>query len=150
MSLVCLSDFTFWRVYNSEMQAKADAQLLREYAFQGSEGAFGEIVARYTDLIYSTVLRQSGSPEVAQEVAQSVFTDLAHKAQALAGKLDESGTIVGWLYRSSRFALSKHLRAEQRRHIRENQAMQNLDSSTASSPDWERLRPVLDKALADL
>jgi RNA polymerase sigma factor (sigma-70 family) len=132
------------------MQAKADAQLLREYAFEGSEAAFGEIVARYTDLVYSTVLRQAGSPDLAEEVAQSVFTDLARKAPALAAKLGDSGTIVGWLYRGSRYALTKHLRAEQRRHTRENLAMQNLDPSPAASPDWERLRPVLDKALADL
>ena len=45
------------------MQAKADAQLLREYARQGSEAAFGEIVARYTDLVYSAVLRQVGSAD---------------------------------------------------------------------------------------
>jgi hypothetical protein len=69
------------------MEAKADAQLLREYARQGSEAAFAEIVARYTDLVYSTVLRQAGSAVMAEEVAQSVFTDLARKAPALADKL---------------------------------------------------------------
>jgi RNA polymerase sigma factor (sigma-70 family) len=132
------------------MQAKADAQLLREYSRQGSEAAFGEIVARYTDLIYSAVLRQVGSATLAEEVAQSVFTDLARKAPSLARQLGENGTIVGWLYRSSRYAVSKHLRAEHRRHNRESQAMQNFDSSSATSPDWERVRPVLDEALADL
>ena len=142
--------FRLRRVYYSEMQAKADAQLLRECSHQGSEAAFGEIVARYTDLVYSTVLRQVGSATLAEEVAQSVFTDLARKAPSLARKLGENGTIVGWLYRSSRYAVSKHLRAEHRRHNRESQAMQNFDPSSASSPDWERVRPVLDEALADL
>jgi RNA polymerase sigma factor (sigma-70 family) len=131
------------------MQAKADAQLLREYARQGSEAAFGEIVARYTDLIYSVVLRQAGSVDLAEEVAQSVFTDLARQAPSLAGKLDENGAIVGWLYRSSRYALSKRLRTEHRRHTRESQAMQDFDPAS-TSPDWERVRPVLDEALADL
>ena len=132
------------------MQAKADAQLLREYSRHGSEAAFGEIVARYTDLVYSAVLRQVGSATLAEEVAQSVFTDLARKAPSLAGRIEENGTIVGWLYRSTRFAVSKHLRAEHRRHNRESQAMQNYDPSSATSPDWERLRPVLDQALAEL
>jgi RNA polymerase sigma factor (sigma-70 family) len=132
------------------MQAKADAQLLREYARQGSEAAFGEIVARYTDLVYSAVLRQVGSATLAEDVAQSVFTDLARKAAALAGTLQENGTIAGWLYRSSRYAVSKHLRAEHRRHTRESQAMQDFDPASATSPDWERVRPVLDEALADL
>ena len=110
----------------------------------------GEIVARYTDLIYATVLRQAGSADLAEEVAQSVFTDLARKAHSLAGKLDENGAIVGWLYRGSRYALAKHLRAEHRRHHRESQAMQEFDPISATLPDWERVRPVLDKALADL
>jgi len=142
----------FWlrRVYYSEMQAKADAQLLREYACQGSEAAFGEIVARHTDLVYSAVLRQVGSAALAEDVVQGVFTDLARKARSLAGKLDENGTIVGWLYRSSRYAVSKHLRAEHRRHNRESQAMQNLDPASSASPDWERVRPALDEALAEL
>lgn len=142
--------FYFQRVFISEMQAKADAQLLREYARQGSEAAFGELVARYTDLVYSTVLRQAGSADVAEEVAQSVFTDLARKAPELAGKLGENGSIVGWLYRSSRFALSKYLRGEHRRQNRESQAMQNLDPASSASPDWEHVRPVLDNAMADL
>lgn len=132
------------------MQAKADAQLLREYARQGSDAAFGEIVARYTDLVYGAVLRQVGSADLAQEIAQSVFTDLARKASSLAESLDENGTIVGWLYKSSRFALSKHLRAEQRRHNRERLAMEDFDPTSTTPPDWERVRPVLDEALADL
>jgi RNA polymerase sigma factor (sigma-70 family) len=136
------------------MQAKADAQLLREYVREESEAAFGELVARYTDLIYSAVLRQGGSADIAEEVAQSVFTDLARKAPSLADKLNESGTIVGWLYRGSRYALAKRLRAELRRHNRESQAMQDFDpsasASTTTPPDWERVRPVLDEALADL
>ena len=55
---------------------KSDAQLLREYAEQRFESAFGEIVARHTDLVYSTALRQVGSPDLARDVAQCVFTDL--------------------------------------------------------------------------
>ena len=145
-----LGGFCFRRVYYSEMQAKDDAQLLREYARQGNEAAFGELVARYTDLVYSTVLRHAGSADLAEDVAQSVFMDLARKAASLAGKFHENETIVGWIYRSSRFALSKRLRAEHRRHNRESQAMQEFDPVSTTPPDWERVRPVLDEALADL
>jgi hypothetical protein len=67
------------------MQNKSDAQLLREYAAQHSEPAFAEIVARHTDLVYSAALRQTGSPELALEIAQSVFTDLARKAREELG-----------------------------------------------------------------
>jgi RNA polymerase sigma factor (sigma-70 family) len=132
------------------MQIKDDAQLLREYAFQGNEAAFGEIVARYTDLVYSTVLRESGCGDLAEDVAQSVFIDLARKAPSLAGRLKENDPIVGWIYRGTRHALSKRLRAEHRRHIRESQAMQEFDPVSTAETDWERLRPVLDKTLDEL
>ena len=42
------------------MQMKTDAQLLREYAGSGSETAFGELVSRHADLVYSAALRQVG------------------------------------------------------------------------------------------
>jgi RNA polymerase sigma factor (sigma-70 family) len=137
-------------VFYNEMQAKSDAQLLREYARQGSEAAFGQIVARYADLVYSAVVRQVASADLAEEVSQSVFTDLARKAPSLANKLGENVTIAGWLYRGSRFAVSKHLRAEHRRRSRESQAMQDLEPASATPPDWERIRPLLDEAMAGL
>ena len=40
------------------MQSKSDAQLLREYALQGVEAAFTEIVNRHRNLVYSAALRQ--------------------------------------------------------------------------------------------
>jgi RNA polymerase sigma factor (sigma-70 family) len=132
------------------MQVKPDAVLISEYVRLGSEAAFSEIVVRYTDLIYSAVLRQVDRADLVEDVAQSVFTDLARKAPSLASTLTENGTIVCWIYRSTRYALSKHLRAENRRHIRENRAMQEFDAAAALSPDWESVRPKLDEALADL
>jgi hypothetical protein len=34
------------------MQTKSDIELLREYAEQGIEAAFTEIVSRHTDIVY--------------------------------------------------------------------------------------------------
>lgn len=48
------------------MQAKSDARLLREYAERGSEAAFGELVTRHSDLVYSAALRQVGSSDLAR------------------------------------------------------------------------------------
>ena len=64
-----------------EMQVQSDVQLLREYADHGSEAAFREIVVRHTDLVYSSALRRVASPDLARDVTQSVFTDLARKAK---------------------------------------------------------------------
>ncbi len=130
----------------SEMQTKTDAQLLREYAGTGSETAFGELVSRHADLVYSAALRQVIEPDFARDVAQSVFADLARKAKSLSGNI----VLAGWLYRSTRFAALTFLRNERRRQYRERQAMQLLDSPGESSPDWDRIRPVLDEAMANL
>ena len=96
-----LSDFAARGCSIGEMPNKSDAQLLREYAAHGDEPAFGEIVARHTDLIYSAALRQGGSPEAAREIAQGVFIDLARKARALAGSLTADASLAGWLYRGT-------------------------------------------------
>ncbi|MDB6110082.1 MAG: polymerase, sigma-24 subunit, subfamily [Pedosphaera sp.] len=132
------------------MPAKSDAELLREYARGGSQAAFGEIVARYTDLVCSAALRQMGSPDLARDVGQNVFTDLARKASSVARKLNEEGTLVGWLYRSTRYEALTFLREERRRQARERQVMQDFDSAPETVPDWDRIRPLLDEAMAGL
>ncbi len=141
-----MSDFASGGCLISEMQTKTDAQLLREYAGTGSEAAFGELVSRHADLVYSAALRQVIEPDFARDVAQSVFADLARKAKSLSGDI----VLAGWLYRSTRFAALTFLRNERRRQNRERQAMQLLDPPGESSPDWERIRPVLDEAMANL
>src|SRR5216117_2272325 len=128
------------------MQTKTDAQLLREYVNNGSETAFGELVSRHADLVYSAALRQVHEPDLARDVAQSVFADLARKAKVLSGDV----VLAGWLYRSTRFAALTFLRDERRRQNRERQAMQLLDLPGESSPDWDRIRPSLDEAMANL
>src|SRR4051812_1182536 len=101
------------------MQSKPDFQLIREYVQEGSEAAFGELVARYTNLIYSAAVRQVGSPDLARDVAQCVFSDLAQKAPMLLRKSGKHASLVNWLYRSSRFVAAKYQRSAYRRHTRE-------------------------------
>lgn len=59
-------------------------QLLAEYARNGSDAAFRELVNRYIDLVYSTALRLvEGDTHRAEDVSQTVFLDLARKARTL-------------------------------------------------------------------
>src|SRR5437867_227930 len=132
------------------MQPLSDAQLLREYAEHGAETAFAEIVARHTNLVYSAVLRQVDSPDIAAEVAQGAFIGLARGARSLSQKLAESASLAGWLCRSARNISLNVRRDEFRRHSRERQAMENLDSIPDTTPDWERLCPVVDEAMSEL
>jgi DNA-directed RNA polymerase specialized sigma24 family protein len=73
-----------------------DEQLLHAYARERSESAFGELVARQVDCVYSTALRVlNGDTHLAQDVAQTVFIDLARKAGSLGGGV----VLTGWLHR---------------------------------------------------
>jgi RNA polymerase sigma factor (sigma-70 family) len=141
--------FQQW-LFNGEMQPPSDAQLLRDYAERGAEAAFAEIVARHTDLVYSAALRQVYSPDLARDVTQSVFSDLTRKARTLSANLSPEASLVGWLYRGTRFAARDLYRNETRRTQRERQAMEQFLSAPETAPDWEQLRPVLDDAMSEL
>ncbi|MBL9173939.1 MAG: sigma-70 family RNA polymerase sigma factor [Verrucomicrobiales bacterium] len=126
-----------------------DSQLLNRYAGDRSEDAFSELVRRHLDLVYSAALRQvDGDNAAAADVAQAVFTDLARKA----GHLTSHTSLTGWLYTSTRFLAANARRSEERRRLREQQAlaMNTLSPAPEGEPDWDRLRPVLDDSLAAL
>ena len=56
----------------------SDLELLQQYARQNSEEAFAALVSRHLNLAYSAALRQVRSPELAEEVAQSVALATAY------------------------------------------------------------------------
>jgi RNA polymerase sigma factor (sigma-70 family) len=119
-------------------------ELLRAYVNQGSDAAFRELVSRYVDLVYSTALRRvNGNPHFAEEVVQSVFTDLARKAATLPGNV----MLGGWLHRHTSNLAANFMRAERRRTAREQEAyaMNQLHDSTAA--DWSLVAPFLDEAI---
>ena len=121
-----------------------DRQLLRQYADDGSEAAFAELVARYLNFVYSAAVRRTGGDaHLAQDAAQLVFTDLARKA----GALPKDVVLAGWLYRATHFATAQLLRAEHRRQQREREAVAMNALETEPMADWEQIRPLLDEAL---
>src|ERR1700687_416383 len=96
-----------------------DNELLLRYAEQGSEPAFAELVQRHLGLVYHAALRQvGGDTHRAQDVAQTVFTDLARKAPTLTGR----ATLTGWVHTSTRFAAAKVRRADFSRLRHEQEA----------------------------
>ncbi|HEV2207967.1 MAG TPA: sigma-70 family RNA polymerase sigma factor, partial [Verrucomicrobiae bacterium] len=83
-------------------------------------------------------------------MTQRVFISLARGAQTLVPKVAEDASLAGWLCRSTRNIALNLRRDEFRRHSRERQAMETLNQTTQSSPDWESLRPILDEAMSKL
>ena len=141
--------FLFRRVLQLEMNMIADAELLRRFAKSRADDVFTELVRRYLNLVYSAVLRQvGGDHHLAEEVTQSVFTDLARKADSLL----ERPVLSGWLYTSAYYAAAKVVRGEHRRRAREQaaQLMQQTNTTLGTELQWERLRPVLDAVMHEL
>jgi RNA polymerase sigma factor (sigma-70 family) len=124
-----------------------DHELLRQFARTNSEDAFAELVKRHLNLVYSAALRQvNGDEHLAKDIAQSVFTDLARKAHAVARRENLSG----WLYTSAHYAATKIIRGENRRRDREAQFMRETINETTSDGEWGKVRSTLDEAMHEL
>jgi RNA polymerase sigma factor (sigma-70 family) len=129
------------------MQKLDDMALVREFATRNSEAAFETLVARHVNLVHSAALRQVRNPQLAQEITQAVFIILARKAASLP-----DGTfLIGWLFKTTRYAASAELRAATRRKRREQEAhMESLISETPDESAWLHIAPLLDEALTKL
>jgi len=123
-----------------------DMDLLREYAQRKSEDAFGALVSRHVNLVYSVAYRQVGDSHLAEEVTQTVFIILARKAASLSPKT----VISGWLYRTARYASAKALTMRRRREHREQEAYMRSQLNESDSHTWMEIEPDLDVAMAQL
>lgn len=121
--------------------------LLVEYALNGTESAFRELVARYIDLVYSTALRKvGGDSHLAQDVAQTVFLHLAKKAR----RLSRNTRLGGWLHQATCNVAATVTRAERRRLARERQAAQMNIFNNDSPGALVHIAPILDDAIGQL
>jgi len=122
-------------------------QLLAEYARNGSDTAFRDLVSRYLNLVYSTALRLvEGDTHRAEDVAQTVFVDLARKARTLVPE----AMVGGWLHRHTCFVAANTLRGERRRLARERQAVEMNALQSDSDADVTMIAPILDEAINEL
>ena len=127
----------------------SDHQLLARYARDHAEAAFAELVSRHVNLVHSAALRQVRSPQLAEEVAQSVFTDLARNATKLTTAPALAPALTAWLYQVTRRTAIDVVRREARRQLRE-QIATDLNAMNATAADWTHIEPLLDEAMAAL
>jgi RNA polymerase sigma factor (sigma-70 family) len=123
-----------------------DLELLREYVERQSEQAFAELVGRHVDIVYSTALRLVGDADLAKDVAQLAFTDLARQAKARA----HIHLVAGWLYRRVRYAALDLLKSDRRRREREKAAMQLTELNSEGPSVWQDVAPLLEDAMSRL
>jgi RNA polymerase sigma factor (sigma-70 family) len=119
-----------------------DLQLLARYTQNRAEDAFAELVRRHLDLVFSAALRQVRSPQLAEEVAQSAFTDLVRQAHHLA----PDTILTAWLYQVTRRTAIDVVRRESRRQHREQVACE-LNAMNTAATEWTHIEPLLDEAM---
>ena len=122
-----------------------DLDLLRQFTRDQSQDAFSALVKRHLGLVYSAALRQVRSPQLAEEVAQSVFTDLARSAS----RLKSHTVLTAWLYEVTRRTAINVVRGETRRRLREQIALE-MNAINANADDWMQIEPLLDEAMQAL
>jgi RNA polymerase sigma factor (sigma-70 family) len=124
---------------------ETDLELLARYNRQHAEDAFAELVRRYLELVFTAAVRQVRSTQLAEEVAQSVFSDLAGQAHRFA----PDTILSAWLYQVTRRTAIDVVRREARRQRREQVATE-LSAMNTSDADWTRIEPLLDEAMDTL
>lgn len=127
-----------------------DADLLSQFAHnpaaQDGQDAFKALVERHLNLVYSAALRLVRSPQLAEEVSQSVFTQLARHTAAL-----KPGTILtAWLHQVTYHAAVDVVRREARRQAREQIACEMSLLMDDNVADWPHIEPHLDEAVQSL
>lgn len=123
----------------------SDHELLQRYARAGDQAAFTELVARHLNLVYSAARRQVHPPQLAEDVTQSVFLDLARCAR----DFPSGQPLAPWLHVVTRRTAIDAIRRESRRHAREQSALEIAAMNTADST-WLHIEPLIDEAVAAL
>lgn len=112
------------------------------------EAAFRRTVDEHGGLVYQTALRRlNGDHALAQDAAQTAFSDLALKA----ADLPDDTIVPAWLYRQTCFITAKQVRTEERRRQREAESAKN-DHKEIEDPGhlWNEIKSLVDSAIANL
>lgn len=122
-------------------EGMTDGQLLTQFT-EGSQAAMASLVARHINLVYSTAVRRTRDPGMAEDVTQSVFLVLASKAVLLKTRQ----TIAGWLVLATRHLADTARRGRSRR-VRHERAAARPEVAV---PAADHVAVLLDDVLAKL
>lgn len=101
-----------------------EAQLIAE-ALAGRSAAFGELVSRYQDRLYTTMVHLVGSTQDAEDVVQEAFVTAFVKLESFR----QSSKFYTWLYR-----IAFNLAMSQGRRRRPTASIEAARESTGSDP----------------
>ncbi|TWT29572.1 ECF RNA polymerase sigma-E factor [Posidoniimonas corsicana] len=110
----------------------ADDDLAIDEALAGDSAAFGRLVVKYQDRLYNSLLRYTGSPEDAQDVAQDAFVQAFLKL----GSFKRNSAFFTWLYR-----IAFNRAASNARKRRERTSLDGLTEAGAPQPTDQHAPP---------
>jgi RNA polymerase sigma-70 factor, ECF subfamily len=116
------------RVSYSETTVNDDTQLIAQ-ALTGQTAAFGQLVEKYQDRLYNTVVHVVGNAEDAKDVVQEAFVQAFLKLESFHG----ASAFYTWLYRIAFNAAATHRRRRGAMRTAEQVAM--ADGRLRNSPD---------------
>lgn len=123
------------------------SDLLHQYRRSGSERTFSELVRRFASMVYSFANREVQSSQLAEEVAQTVFTRLA---QSPPRNVSSEAELAVWLHRTTLHVAIDTWRSEMRRRTREAKAAAMHMRPDDAAQEWDALAPHLDEAIDQL
>jgi RNA polymerase sigma-70 factor (ECF subfamily) len=122
---------------DSKTPVGADDRQLITACLEGDDSAYGELVRRYQDRLYSTVYRLVNRTEDAQDVVQEAFLNAYQALDSFKG----DSLFFTWLYRiavNTAISLKRRQRAmlsiEANRHA--EAAIEPADPSSESRPEY--------------
>ena len=118
---------------------------MAEFRKSRAEAAFGELVRRYTNLVFSAAKRRLNNVSLAEEATQTAFINLAKAAPNVRSDAE----LVAWLHRTTINASIDLWRSESRRRTRQEHAAV-MQPDTTENPRWDEIAPIIDEALNDL
>ncbi len=116
------------------------------------EAEFDEIFRRYYATVYGVLVRITGSPEEAEDLAQEVFIRLHERR----GSLDADWNLGGWLYRVASNTGFNALRSKRRLHqrllswARQERPLRDFAPSAASEVEVREDAELVRRALHGL
>lgn len=131
---------------NHQPREHPDHELLRAYVTSRSESAFQALVQKYLGMTLGIARRRTGSPDLAEEIAQNVFAILARKAAGLKA----TPTLAGWIYRVAMVECTAALRRERKRADKMKEYADHAQIAADGEEFWTAAQPHLDEAIDEL
>lgn len=116
--------------------SKPDAELIAD-CLQGRTDAFGQLVTRYQDRLFGTLVTMLGSAEDARDVAQDAFVQAYQKLESFRGQ----SAFYSWLFRIALNSSVDHHRRQRRPTVsidaaREQTGAEPTDIHPETSPSF--------------